>query len=316
MEKRRLTLSNIHGCSMLFNVSFLFLYRASKIILGKKGEETQMSEFLAEVVGTMILIIFGGGVVAGVVLKKTKAEGEGWIVITIGWGLAVTMAIYAVGSITGAHINPAVTIALAAIGDFPFEKVPVYIIGQMLGAFIGAVVVYLLYLPHWAATEDGGTKLAVFSTGPAIRSPLSNLVTELIGTFILVFGLMFIGTNEFTGGLNPLVVGALITAIGLSLGAPTGYAINPARDLGPRIAHALLPIAGKGSSDWEYSWIPVVGPILGGVYGALFYKALFEGDYSMLFWVASAVIAFILVSAAMQETKKASIANANQTNSL
>ncbi|MET3696008.1 glycerol uptake facilitator protein [Bacillus oleivorans] len=275
-----------------------------------------MSEFLAEVVGTMILIIFGGGVVAGVVLKKTKAEGEGWIVITIGWGLAVTMAIYAVGSITGAHINPAVTIALAAIGDFPFEKVPVYIIGQMLGAFIGAVVVYLLYLPHWAATEDGGTKLAVFSTGPAIRSPLSNLVTELIGTFILVFGLMFIGTNEFTGGLNPLVVGALITAIGLSLGAPTGYAINPARDLGPRIAHALLPIAGKGSSDWEYSWIPVVGPILGGVYGALFYKALFEGDYSMLFWVASAVIAFILVSAAMQETKKASIANANQTNSL
>ena len=273
-----------------------------------------MTEFLAEVVGTMILIIFGGGVVAGVVLKKTKAEGAGWIVITIGWGLAVTMGIYAVGSISGAHLNPAVTLAFASIGEFPWEKVPLFITGQMLGAFIGAVIVYLLYLPHWGVTEDESAKLGVFSTAPAIRSPLSNLVTELIGTFILILGLLFIGANQFTEGLNPLVVGALITAIGLSLGAPTGYAINPARDLGPRIAHAVLPIAGKGSSDWEYSWVPVAGPIVGGVYGALFYKAVFQGDYSILFWAASLAVAFILISAALQETKKASIAKPNQTN--
>ncbi|HWO76291.1 MAG TPA: MIP/aquaporin family protein [Bacillus sp. (in: firmicutes)] len=275
-----------------------------------------MSEFLAEVIGTMILIIFGGGVVAGVVLKKTKAEGAGWIVITVGWGLAVTMAIYAVGSISGAHLNPAVTLGFAAIGEFPWEKVPAFISAQMLGAFIGAVIVYLLYLPHWSATEDKGAKLGVFSTGPAIRSPLSNLVSEVIGTFILIFGLLFIGTNQFTEGLNPLVVGLLITAIGLSLGAPTGYAINPARDLGPRIAHALLPIVGKGNSDWEYSWIPVVGPILGGVYGALFYKALFQGDYSVSFWIASVIVAVIFIAAATQETKKASVTNHTNNASL
>ncbi len=281
----------------------------------KKGG-WQMSEFLAEVIGTMILIIFGGGVVAGVVLKKTKAEGAGWIVITVGWGLAVTMAIYAVGSISGAHLNPAVTLGFAAIGEFPWEKVPAFISAQMLGAFIGAVIVYLLYLPHWSATEDKGAKLGVFSTGPAIRSPLSNLVSEVIGTFILIFGLLFIGTNQFTEGLNPLVVGLLITAIGLSLGAPTGYAINPARDLGPRIAHALLPIVGKGNSDWEYSWIPVVGPILGGVYGALFYKALFQGDYSVSFWIASVIVAVIFIAAATQETKKASVTNHTNNASL
>ncbi|MFZ3577050.1 MIP/aquaporin family protein [Virgibacillus sp. DJP39] len=263
-----------------------------------------MSEFLAEVIGTMILIIFGGGVVAGVVLKDSKAEGAGWVVITIGWGLAVAMAVYAVGSFSGAHINPAVTLGLAAAGEFPWAKVPMYITAQMIGAFIGGVVVFLNYLPHWGKTTDTGAKLAVFSTDPAVRSPFSNLVSEIIGTFILVMGLMFIGANEFTEGLNPLIVGGLIVAIGMSLGGATGYAINPARDLGPRIAHALLPIPGKGGSDWSYAWIPVVGPAFGGIYGAIFYRAIFLGEYTGLFWGLSIVVAVILFGAASSELKK------------
>ncbi len=263
-----------------------------------------MPEFLAEVIGTMILIILGGGVVGGVVLKKSKAEDAGWVVITIGWGLGVTMGVYAVGSFTGAHINPAVTLGFAAAGEFPWSKVPMYISAQMIGAFIGAVVVFLNYLPHWKETKDQGAKLAVFSTDPAVRSPFSNLVSEIIGTFILLMGLMFIGANEFTEGLNPLIVGLLIVAIGMSLGGATGYAINPARDLGPRIAHALLPIPGKGGSDWKYSWVPIVGPILGGVYGAVFYRAIFLGEYSALFWVLSVIIAVILFGATSAELKK------------
>ncbi|WP_226580884.1 MIP/aquaporin family protein [Halobacillus litoralis] len=263
-----------------------------------------MSEFLAELIGTMILIIFGGGVVGGVVLKNSKAEGSGWVVITIAWGLAVTMAIYAVGSFTGAHINPAVTLGLASIGDFPWSKVPLYIAAQMIGAIIGAAIVFLNYLPHWRETRDQGAKLAVFSTDPAVRSPFSNLVSEIIGTFVLVMGILFIGANEFTEGLNPLIVGALIVAIGMSLGGATGYAINPARDLGPRIAHAILPIPGKGGSDWGYAWIPVVGPVLGGIYGALFYRAIFVQEFSIAFWVLSAIMAFILVGAANAEIKK------------
>ncbi|MDC3416641.1 MIP/aquaporin family protein [Aquibacillus salsiterrae] len=263
-----------------------------------------MSEFLAELIGTMILIIFGGGVVGGVVLKKSKAEGSGWIVISIGWGLAVTMAVYAVGSISGAHINPAVTIGLASVGDFPWEKVPSYILAQTIGAFIGAAIVYFQYLPHWKETKDKGAKLAVFSTDPAVRSPLSNLVSEIIGTFVLLMGLSFIGANEFSQGLNPAIVGLLIVAIGMSLGGTTGYAINPARDLGPRIAHAVLPIIGKGGSDWGYAWIPVVGPILGGVYGALFYKAIFAGEFSVSFWVLSIIIGGIIIAAVNAELKK------------
>ncbi|MCA1011159.1 MIP/aquaporin family protein [Halobacillus halophilus] len=263
-----------------------------------------MSEFLAELIGTMILIIFGGGVVGGVVLKNSKAEGAGWVVITIGWGLAVAMGVYAVGSFTGAHINPAVTLGFAAVGEFPWSKVPVYITAQMIGAFIGAVIVFLNYLPHWRGTEDQGAKLAVFSTDPAVRSPFSNLVSEMIGTFVLLMGLMFIGANEFTEGLNPLIVGLLIVAIGMSLGGATGYAINPARDLGPRIAHALLPIPKKGSSDWGYAWIPVVGPILGGIYGAVFYRAMFLEEFTSLFWVLSVFVAIILVGAAFSELKK------------
>ncbi|WP_079478822.1 MIP/aquaporin family protein [Halobacillus salinus] len=265
-----------------------------------------MTEFVAELIGTMILIIFGGGVVGGVVLKNTKAEGAGWVVITIAWGLAVTMGVYAVGSFTGAHINPAVTLGFAAIGEFPWSKVPLYISAQMIGAIIGGAIVFLNYLPHWSKTKDKGAKLAVFATDPAVRSPFSNLLSEIIGTFVLLMGLLFIGANDFTEGLNPLIVGLLIVAIGMSLGGATGYAINPARDLGPRIAHFLLPIPGKGGSDWGYSWIPVVGPIIGGVYGALFYRAIFMQDFSAGFWIFSIIMVVIIVGAVQAELKKAS----------
>lgn len=234
-----------------------------------------MTPFIAELVGTMLLIIFGGGVVAGVVLNKSKSQNSGWIVITVGWGFGVAVSAYAVGSFSGAHLNPALTIALATIGNFPWADVPGYIIAQMLGAFLGAVIVWLHYLPHWSATEDKDAKLAVFSTGPAIRSTGANLISEIIGTFVLVLGILSIGANKFADGLNPFIVGVLIIVIGLSLGGTTGYAINPARDLGPRIAHAILPIPGKRDSDWSYSWIPVVGPIIGGVLAALFYANIF-----------------------------------------
>jgi glycerol uptake facilitator protein len=262
-----------------------------------KREETLMSAFLGELIGTMILIVFGGGVVGGVVLKKSKAENSGWIVITMGWGLAVAMAAYAVGQFSGAHLNPAVTIGLAAIGSFPWSDVPTYIIAQMIGAFIGAVIVYLHYLPHWKATDDQGAKLAVFSTDPAIKNPAANLLSEVIGTFILLLGLLALGANKFAEGMNPFIVGFLIVAIGLSLGGTTGYAINPARDLGPRIAHFILPIPGKGSSNWGYAWIPVVGPIIGGTYGALFYKWAFEGVSTSAFWIFTIVVAVIVVAA-------------------
>jgi glycerol uptake facilitator protein len=263
-----------------------------------------MSEFMAELIGTMILIIFGGGVVGGVVLKNSKAEGAGWVVITIGWGLAVTMAIYAVGGISGAHINPAVTIGFAAAGEFDWAMVPLYLTAQMLGAIIGGAIVYLTYLAHWRKTDDPAAKLAVFSTAPAIRSVYANFLTETIGTFVLLLGLMFIGANSFTDGLNPLIVGLLIVAIGMSLGGPTGYAINPARDLGPRIAHAILPIAGKGNSDWGYAWIPVVGPIFGGIYGAVFYQAIFESQPSVLFWIMSVLILTAIAGAVHEDSKK------------
>jgi glycerol uptake facilitator protein len=263
-----------------------------------------MSEFLAELIGTMILIILGAGVVGGVVLKKSKAEDAGWVVVTLGWGLGVTMGVYAIGNFTGAHINPAVTLGFAAAGEFPWAKVPMYITAQMIGAIIGAGIVFLNYLPHWKATKDPAAKLGVFATDPAIRSPLSNLLSEMVGTFVLLLGLMFIGANEITEGLNPLIVGALIVAIGMSLGGATGYAINPARDLGPRIAHALLPIPGKGGSDWGYAWIPVVGPFLGGVYGAVFYNAMFMGQFSVTFWVLSIIVAVIVVGAVHNELKK------------
>jgi glycerol uptake facilitator protein len=233
--------------------------------------------FTAEVVGTAILILFGDGVVANVLLNRSKAQNAGWIVITFGWGLAVAMAVFAVFEFSGAHINPAVTIGLWSVGLVEAADVPIYLAGELVGAFIGAVLVYLAFLPHWRDTEDPGLKLAVFSTGPAIRNYGANLITEIIGTFILVFGVLALvnAAGVLDTGLFPLLVGLLVFVIGLSLGGPTGYAINPARDLGPRIAHAVLPIAGKGHSDWAYSWVPVVGPIVGGIIGGLTYQVLF-----------------------------------------
>jgi glycerol uptake facilitator protein len=236
----------------------------------------------------MVLVLLGDGVVANVLLARSKGQNAGWIVIALGWGMAVTMAIYAVGRISGAHLNPAVTVGLASIGSFPWADVPGYIAAQMTGAFIGAALVWLTYLPHWAVTPDKDVKLAVFCTAPAISNPAANIVTEVIGTAMLLFGVLAIGANAaafarpgdvnlavvFSGGLQPLLVGLLVLSIGLSLGGPTGYAINPARDLGPRLAHALLPIAGKGPSDWGYAWIPIVGPIIGGVLGAVLFRAV------------------------------------------
>ncbi|MFC0186996.1 MIP/aquaporin family protein [Fictibacillus aquaticus] len=258
-----------------------------------------MTPFIGEIVGTMLLIIFGGGVVANVSLNKSKAQGGGWIVVALAWGLAVSIGVYAVGSISGAHLNPAVTLGLASIGEFPWSDVPSYIAGQMLGAFLGATVVYLHFLPHWKATEDKAVKLGVFSTDPAIPHTFSNVLSEFIGTAVLLVGLLSIGANKFTEGLNPLIVGFFIVAIGLSLGGTTGYAINPARDLGPRIAHFVLPIAGKGGSNWGYSWIPVIGPIFGGVFGALFYQAVFKGEVTTMFWGWSAACAVLLLAAMM-----------------
>lgn len=246
-----------------------------------------MEVFTAEVVGTMILVILGDGVVANVVLKKTKGNDSGWIVVTTGWGLAVAVAVYCVGRISGAHINPAVTLGLASIGELEWARVPLYVGAQMVGAILGAILVWIAYRPHWAATPEPADKLGVFCTAPAIRSNGANFFTEVIGTALLVFGILAIGANAgelsgeidlsaaFSTGFQPLLVGLLVFAIGLSLGGPTGYAINPARDLGPRIAHALLPIPGKGGSDWGYSWIPVLGPIVGGVLGALAFRTLF-----------------------------------------
>src|SRR5918997_417893 len=236
-----------------------------------------MQAYLGEFIGTMLLILLGDGVVAGVLLRNSKAENSGWIVITWGWAIAVAVAVYCVFQFSGAHINPAVTISLASIGAFDWAQVPGYIIAQFLGAFVGAVLVWLSYLPHWRETADPGLKLGVFSTAPAIYNTPANIITEIIGTFVLVFGVLGIIANDLATGLGPLLIGLLVLGIGLSLGGPTGYAINPARDLGPRIAHAVLPIAGKGGSDWGYSWIPVVAPIIGGILGAVTYNALFGG---------------------------------------
>ncbi len=234
-----------------------------------------MSTYLAEFLGTMLLILLGEGVVAGVVLKGTKSENAGWLTICVAWGLAVSLAIYAVGDISGAHLNPAITIALAVSGDFDWSLVLGYCAAQFAGAFAGAILVWFHYQAHWKNTSDAAAKLAVFSTAPAIRNTFSNFMSEAIATALLVLAILFIGANEFTQGLKPLVVGLLIVSIGLSLGGTTGFAINPARDFGPRIAHAILPIPGKGTSDWGYAWIPVAGPIAGGILGAALYKLIF-----------------------------------------
>jgi glycerol uptake facilitator protein len=240
-----------------------------------------MDLFIGELVGTMILILLGDGVVANVVLSKNKGEGGGgggaWIVITTGWGLAVAMAVYTTGWVSGAHINPAVTTGMVAIGQMDIGTAFIYYAGQMLGAFIGAVLVWMAYMDHFAASDNPDLKLAVFCTAPAIRSYGKNLLTEIIGTTMLLMGVMgiFNANNGIASGVGPYAVGMLVFAIGLSLGGPTGYAINPARDLGPRIAHQLLPIPGKRDSDWAYSWVPVIGPLIGGALGTILYQFVF-----------------------------------------
>lgn len=267
--------------------------------------EWKMSGFLGELIGTMILIILGDGVCAGVSLKKSYARNSGWIVITMGWGLAVAVGAYAVGRISGAHLNPALTLALASAGDFPWKEVPVYISGQLIGGFLGACIVYLHYLPHWRETEDPAVKLGIFCTGPAIPHRWSNLLSEMIGTFVLVVGILAIGANKFAQGINPLIVGFLIVVIGMSLGGTTGYAINPARDLAPRLAHAFLPISGKGGSNWSYAWIPVIGPIIGGVFGSLFYKTFFTGQITTAFWIFGALTLIVIILALAGERQHA-----------
>lgn len=230
-----------------------------------------MTIFFAELVGTLLLILLGDGVVANVVLKNSKGSGSGWMVITTGWAFAVAIPALIFGSYSGAHFNPALTIALAVIGKVAWGQVPIYIAGQFIGGFLGAVLVFIYNYDQFKCSDNKGDKLAVFCTGPAIRNNILNFLCEVIGTFVLVFGILGIGAQNLTNGIGTLFVGFLIWAIGLSLGGTTGYAINPARDLAPRIAHAVLPIPNKGDSDWGYAWIPVVAPIIGAVLGAVFY---------------------------------------------
>lgn len=250
-----------------------------------------MSQYVAEFVGTAILILLGNGVVANVCLNRTKGNAGGWIVITFGWGMAVFVAVLCVQEISGAHINPAVTIGLAAAGRFAVEQVPGFIAAQMLGAILGGALVYLFYRDHYHVTEDADAKLGTFCTAPNIRNLPLNLVSEGIGTFVLVFAvLMAAGPSvEYTeaigeavpaplklglGAIGALPVGLLVFAIGLSLGGTTGYAINPARDLGPRIVHALLPVPGKRDSDWSYAWVPVIGPLAGAIIASFVYLTI------------------------------------------
>ena len=224
-----------------------------------------MTQIMGEFIGTLILVLLGDGVCAAVNLNKSKAQASGWIVIAMGWGMAVMMGAYISGFMGPAHLNPAVTLAMALNGSIAYSLVIPFIIAQMAGAFVGAALVWLAYLPHWEATNDQAAILGTFATGPAIRKYPANLITEIIGTFVLVLGLLAFTQTEFAAGTNIFAVAGLIIALGLSLGGPTGYAINPARDLGPRLAHAILPIANKGTSDWQYAWVPVVGPMIGGI---------------------------------------------------
>jgi glycerol uptake facilitator protein len=231
-----------------------------------------MSPFFAEFLGTMMLILLGNGVVANVVLNKTKGHEGGWIVISFGWGIAVFVGVYIASAASGGHLNPAVTLAFAALGKVSWSVVPSYILAQVLGAMTGATLVWIVYRQHFELTADPQAKLAVFSTIPAIRSSVNNFISETVATFALVFGALHIaGPANSLGALDALPVGLLVLGIGLSLGGSTGYAINPARDLGPRIMHHFLPISHKGSSDWGYGWIPVVAPLVGGLLAALIF---------------------------------------------
>lgn len=234
-----------------------------------------MTPFLGELIGTCLLVVLGDGIVANVVLNKTKGNNSGWIAITLGWGVAVFVAVYSVAAVSGAHINPAASIGLAAAGKFPWGDVPIYIAGQMLGAMLGAFIVWITYRQHFEQTQDADAKLAVFCTGPAIRNPFNNLVSEIVGTFVLIFGVLsMVAPQSSLGSLDALPAALLVFGIGLSLGGTTGFAINPARDLGPRIMHAILPIPNKRDSDWGYAYIPVIGPIIGGLLAAFVFGLL------------------------------------------
>lgn len=267
-----------------------------------------MTAFWGEVIGTAMLLFLGGSVCAGTSLKKTFNNGAGWLAIQFGWGMAVMIAVFAVGKYSGAHFNPAVTITFALIGKFPWTQVPVYLLGQLLGAFLGAAAVFLQYLPHWQETKDPAAKLGVFVTSPAIPNIFTNLLSEILATFILLLSLLSIGANKFTDGLNPLIIGFLILTLGLSLGGTTGSAMNPARDLAPRIAHFLLPIPGKGGSNWPYAWIPVLGPLMGGTLGGLFYQAVFVGKM-LPYFLAALGVSVIILLVAFHFSKKAKLEN-------
>ncbi len=234
-----------------------------------------MTPFVGEFTGTAMLMVLGDGVVANVVLNKTKGQNSGWIVISFGWAMAVFVGVYSVASVSGSHLNPAVTLALAIVGKFAWQDVPIYFMAQLAGAFTGAILVWLVYRQHFDVTDDANAKLAVFCTGPAIRSRPDNLVSEVIATFIFTLGVLFIVSPQSTlGALDALPVALLVLAIGLSLGGSTGYAINPARDIGPRLAHSVLPIKNKRNSDWGYAWVPIVGPFVGAAIAAGVYLLL------------------------------------------
>jgi len=234
-----------------------------------------MTPFFGEFIGTGLIIVLGQGVVSNVVLQRSKGYNSGWIVISFGWAMAVFVGVYCSAAASKAHLNPAVTLAFAVLGKIPWSLVPTYFAAQMLGAMAGSLVAWLCYRPHFAETPDANAKLAVFATIPAIRSYGNNLITEAIATFVLILGVLFIAApSSSLGALDALPVGLLVLGIGLSLGGPTGYAINPARDLGPRIMHAILPVPGKRNSDWSYAWVPIVGPLLGSLLAVLVFKLL------------------------------------------
>ncbi len=241
-----------------------------------------MNAYAGEFLGTMLLVFMGDGVCANVLLKDSKAEGAGWIAITIAWGIALALCVYGFGGVSGAHFNPALTIGLAAFGDFNVAYVPGYIVAQIAGGFAGAAAVYLYFLPHINRTESPALKLAIFATGPAIRCTPSNFFCEAVGTFILIYGVLVLGGAEFISGLRPIAIGVLLIGIGLSLGGTTGYALNPARDLGPRIFHALAPIKGKGTSDWGYAWIPVAAPVVGALAAVLVRNLFLDWGFNVL----------------------------------
>ncbi len=231
-----------------------------------------MSAYIAEVIGTAILCLLGGGVCANANLKNTYGHSAGWLFINIGWGLAVFAGVFCTAAVSGAHLNPAVTLGLAMVGKFSWSLLPGYMIAQFIGAAIGALLVWLQYRDHFDQTEEDGAILGTFATGPAIRNPISNLISETLGTFVLVFGVLSMASPDVgLGALDAIPVAFLVIIIGAALGGTTGYAINPARDFSPRLIHSLLPIRSKGDSDWGYAWIPIVGPLLGGAIAALLY---------------------------------------------